>query len=386
MTVDKRLAALLVVASALAGAPLGGCATQPETSDNERSYRDAVETKLARLRAQIADEGVTPRLAAAYANLARGVHRADVREGRTPDRAVTDQAIFYLHEAARAHPEEAVSLHFVAKTLYQQRGQPAEAAAELLAALTIEPEPLVFRELLEVERGEAVDATIVEACAAMRDDVPDRELIDFLLVCHDAAGGDFGRMQWMAASLDVGELQEHLAAHEPATHGELVRVARARVFTERRRQYTIAAVLGLGVCHVDNCVRGGWTGGALAGGDVQVRCGEAGCLRDGWEARLPGGEIAATTCAAAGDCLRAGWRMSLPDGSLAETRCDERGCVEHGWTTSLPDGESFRTSCRGGDCLQKGWETRVGDETLTCACVRKSCQNYGATCRVDASS
>ncbi len=374
--------ALLLTAIATAGA----CASaQDQTpADNEQEYRSAIERKISAVYSRIAEQGVTPELATSYANLARGLYRADVREGRETAPEVIDQAVVFLHAAAKDHPEEALQLHYTAAALYEVIGHPAGVARELLIAIKLEPSTELLRGLLALGRGESVDRAVVEACGATRDLVPDHELLDFLLVCYDAAGSDPARLEWTAVELDLVELREHLQRHQPEDHDDLRRQARARLFSARRHDVlTVAGVLGLGLCHQGNCLRRGWTGASLQG-EVMVRCRGDGCLRGGWDINLPGEQVAHARCVNEGSCLRGGWRVSLPDGTAIETRCMADGCEAQGWTTTLPSGASIETFCSGESCVEIGWTTKVGDELVTCECARESCMNHGALCRSEA--
>ncbi len=378
----RRLAGALLLTALITS----GCANaqNQKPADNERDYRSALDRKLAALRSQIAEQGVTPELALAYANLARGVYRADVREGRETAPEVIDQAVVFLHAAAEEHPDEALQLHYTSAALYELIGHPAGVARELLIAIELKPSTELLRGLLALARGESVDRAVVEACSATRDLVPDHELLDFLLVCYDAAGDDPERLEWTAVELDLVELRELLQRHEPADHDELRRLARARLFSERRHDLlTVAGVLGLGLCHQGNCLRRGWTGASLQG-EVMVRCRGDGCLRGGWDVNLPGEQVAHARCVDEGSCLRDGWRVSLPDGTAIETRCMAGGCEVQGWTTTLPNGVSYETLCADESCLEVGWSTEVGDQLVTCECARESCMNHGASCQREA--
>ena len=378
-----RLRRQTPVAIALLIASLACTPKPPQlTPDTDAAHSEAIARKLAALRAEIEQEGLTPTRALDFARLARGEYRVQQRGDKAPDPADTDEAIALLLRAADEHLLAGAELRAQAAELYVLRDEPKRAAQLYLDALVRDPKPELFRGLLDLPCSPEVDAAVLTACPHMRPVASPTDATDLALVCLETADGDRSKLTWPEAAADLSVIDDELrAARSEEQHLELLATARTRVFSQRRlRITTIAAVFGSGLCHVENCGRGGWTGHGLDG-DVTVRCGESGCLYDGWDARLPGGLVARTRCFSR-DCLSRGWKTTFPDGQEIKTTCLYGKCATAGWVTYLPEGGEVQAHCTDGDCLGVGWTTTLVDASrYRCTCVREGCKNHGAECR-----
>jgi hypothetical protein len=228
---------------------------------------------------------------------------------------------------------------------------------DLLAALPASPE---------------MDAAVVRACAGVRPRVPANDVPGFVAECLDRADGDAKKLNWPG-------VQRDLAAYKKAKEERAAAEAKAKEEQGKQARYIAGAVFASGRCNFGNCLKDGWTAPSPEG-DIQVRCDFQDCFKNGWTARYPSGGEARTRCMFQ-DCTKDGWETTYPDGKTARTRCMFQNCLKDGWETELPGGGTARTRCSFQDCSKDGWDTDLpGGGRMQCRCNFQKCFENGASC------
>lgn len=313
-----------------------------EAQNKEDERAEELKDELASLRARIAEEKDPVEDARSFAERvieARGTKAA--RQGELDVPKLEMEALGYLDEAV----EKAPSLE-------------------------------LFDLLVDVAKLPEADAVILRACPRVRPKVPAADVHSFVGECLRRADDDAKQLKWQNAAGDVSRFRkaeaERVAAEAAAR--EVERKAQAKT-----TRYVAAAVFASGRCKFSNCLKDGWTA-STPEGDIDVRCSFGDCLKDGWEARFPDGTTARTRCSFS-NCMKDGWETSFPDGTTARTRCSFSDCMKNGWDTDLPGGETARTRCSFSDCGKDGWTTDLpGGRSVQCRCNFQKCFVDGATC------
>ncbi|MDC3953860.1 hypothetical protein KEG38_08390 [Polyangium jinanense] len=251
-----------------------------------------------------------------------------------------------------------------------------EAAGYLERAIEKAPSLESFDLLTEVAPHADADAIVLRACHRVRPKVSADDVPSFTRACLHWAHDDPKKLKWASATSDVAQFRkleaERIAAEAAAQEAE--RKAQAKT-----TRYVAAAVFAAGRCKFSNCLKDGWTA-STPEGDIDVHCSFGDCMKDGWEARYPDGTTARTRCSFS-NCMKDGWETSFPDGTTARTRCSFSDCLKNGWETDLPGGETARTRCSFSDCTKDGWTTDLpGGRSVACRCNFQKCFENGATC------
>lgn len=247
-----------------------------------------------------------------------------------------------------------------------------EAASYIEKAMSAAPSMDLFDAIASLPDAPGIDAAVLRACQRVRPKVSGDNLVDFMDACLERADGDSKRLKWAGVDRD-------LAAHKQATDARLSAEAAAKQEQAKMARYVAAAVFASGRCNFSNCLKDGWTASSPEG-DIQVRCEFQDCFKNGWTARFPDGSEARTRCSFS-NCIKDGWETSYPDGQSSRTRCSFSNCLKDGWETELPGGSTARTRCSFQDCSKDGWETDMpGGGRTQCRCNFQKCFENGATC------
>jgi hypothetical protein len=252
----------------------------------------------------------------------------------------------------------------------------AEAAGYLELAIQKKPSLEAFDSLTALPSSDETDRAVLASCARVRPLVPEDGVVHFAGVCLDSAGGDAKKLKWASAARDV-------AAYKKAEGERVAAQAKAEAVEKAQQSKTArhvaAAVFASGRCKFSNCLKDGWTA-RTPEGDVDVSCSFSNCFKDGWTARFPDGTQSTTRCSFS-DCMKDGWTTTFPDGTQSTTRCSFSNCLKDGWTTDLPGGGTATTRCSFSDCSKDGWTTDLpGGGSVQCRCNFSKCFEDGATC------
>ncbi len=259
----------------------------------------------------------------------------------------------------------------------------SEAAGYLDKSIKESPSLNAFDLLISLPRNGEVDALVLDACPRVRPTVDAGDVPSFVGDCLDRAGGDTKKLKWPNVQKDISAYRKaeetRIAAEKKAEEEKRIAEQKAKEENSKMLRYAVAAVFASGRCHFGNCLKDGWTASSPEG-NIEVRCNFGNCFKDGWVARFPDGKEARTRCSFS-NCMKDGWETTYPDGKVARTRCSFSNCLKDGWETSLPDGGTARTRCSFQKCETDGWETSLPDGgRIQCRCNFQKCFENGATC------
>ncbi len=360
--------------------------------------------------------GMDPSLAvrAHHEALARQAAHSEAAAAAVRDQQTVAQIEALRGELGAGGPDGAKAMQFAALVRGARDSAAARDGRLDLPALQLEavtyleaapPSYEVFITMAAIANTPATDAAVLRACAKTRPVVPAGQVTDFVALCINRAGGDPKQLVWPGVQADMvvvrkadedreraeaeaaraqaqAERAEAEAERIAVAEAERVAVAAEKVAVKAAQSdaaRAIAAVFAAGRCNFGNCLKDGWTAGTPAG-DVRVTCNFGDCLKDGWTARLPDGSEARTTCNF-GDCMKDGWETRYADGKSARTRCNFGACAKDGWETTLPGGGSARTTCNFRDCFKDGWQTQMPSGSVRCSCNFQKCLSDGASCQ-----